>query len=105
MIYVCSVCHRVKLSSIYVDASPDQVAEILAHPEIVSHGLCPKCEAEFREREGIEKKAIPTMLLPLPSPTDCYDCRHADRDSDGVPQGCQVEKCIRPDRRGPGGDR
>ena len=61
-------------------------------PELdVSQGMCGKCKKEH----------FP-FTLPKAGIMDCVHCRYAGKDSDGVPDSCDMldgEACVREDRR------
>ena len=46
----------------------------------------------------------PALMAPKAQIGDCYFCRYAGFDFDGVADFCDLQVCVRPDRRNPWGD-
>ena len=87
MTTVCMICHKIKSG----EGLP------------VSHGICIPCWMLF-----YPDTFPPALMAPKAERFDCFRCRHADHDSDGVAESCDLlagVPCIRDDRRSPWGVR
>lgn len=80
MTTICMFCHVVKSG----DGDP------------ISHGICYPCRELIY---GVP--SVPALMAPATTRWECRGCKYASYDHDGVAEGCDVDKCIRTDRRSP----